>query len=142
MAGQLSAYDGGGRPMSPLSAYAGLSPEIRMLCAIVDSVIWDDESWVWSVLVALTTEKPPSDEAQRWFAARNLADVESLYDRAGLSRQQQEVFEFHLHGCDHRTIADYVGITALAARQQLFKATDKLRRICIPETPQVTVSAV
>ena len=134
MPGQLSAYDGGGRPMSPLAAYAGLPVQIRLVCAIVDSVIWDDESWAWSVLAALTNEKPPSDEAQRWFAARNLNDVESLYEVAGLSRQQQEVFEFHLHGCDHRTIADYVGISALMARQQLFRATDKLRRVCVPVT--------
>jgi DNA-directed RNA polymerase specialized sigma24 family protein len=132
MPAQLSAYDGGGRPMSPLAAYAAFPPQVRLVCAIVDSVIWDDESWAWSVLAALTDEKPPSDEAQRWFAERNLNTAEDLYEVAGLTRQQQEVFEFHLHGCDHRTIADYVGITALAARQQLFRATDKLRRVCVP----------
>lgn len=130
----LCSYDGGGRPVAPGSAYLAFGPELRLLAAVVDSVIWDDPGWADSMYEWLYGERPAttSTRTERLLAENGWRTVDDVYSAASLSKQQGLIFTLYCRNPtrpDYRSIAAEMSVTPLAARLQVCRAKEKLGRL-------------
>lgn len=139
---RLSPHTAVGGICSPETAYARLPDDAKLAAAIVDAVIWDDWGWAETVLMVLLGVPEPrtSSRTAQFFAARGWRDVADVYDAAHVSRAQRQAFELHLAGHTNREIGGWMSTSALAAKLQVFRAVEKLRRVVTAE-PDVTPSA-
>jgi DNA-directed RNA polymerase specialized sigma24 family protein len=119
-----------------------MDEDSRLAAAIVDAVSWDDWRWAESVLSVLLGVPEPrtSSRTAQFFEARGWRDVTDAYDAARVSAAQRQAFELHLSGHSNREIGGWMGTSALAAKLQVFRAMEKLRR-AVGDEPDVTVAA-
>lgn len=131
----LSAYDGGGRRMSPERAYAGMPADARLAAAICDSAISNQWGWAASVLMIIIGEREPSTSTrtQKFFEKHKWRNIEDVYDAAQVSKNQRMAFNFHLAGFTHREIGKLMDLRGEnpthAAQMQVIRALDKLKRL-------------
>ena len=135
----LSAYDGGGRRMSPERAYAGMPADAKLAAAICDSAISNQWGWLSSVLLVILGENKPAtlSVAQIFFKERGWRDVEDAYDAANVTKNQRTAFNLHMAHFTAREIATLMDVKgknpAHTVRVQILRTIDKLKRVMIDE---------
>lgn len=127
----LSAYDAGGRRLSPERAYAGMPADARLAAAICDAAINDRWDWVSSVLKIILGERPASTSTrtQRFLDEHGWRDIDDVYDAAHVTMAQRACFNLHLLNFTHREVAELMGLTTHAAQMQCIRSLDKLKRL-------------
>jgi hypothetical protein len=109
----FSAYTDAGTELRPAAAYPGLGPGLKLISAIVDSVLWDDPAWAYAVLAWAFGERQPrtSTQTERFFADHGWRDVDDVLQAAGLSARQSSVYVgCELERLESLVMADRLGI--------------------------------